>query len=453
MLDKVKTIILIMFENRSFDHMLGHITLDDPTSETDGLKLPLTSYSNIYQGQLYQPYEIDNDSALASDVPHEFNYVDIQLAKSPVNSKFQMTGFVEAYAKFTNENPNPQCDSMGYFNSHQVPVTDFLAKNFCTCNNWHAPLPTSTQPNRTIAFCGDSNIHDTATRLIPIEDSLFDWMNRNGVKWRVYHDGLTFFVLYEKLWKYVLGDNFRNYKYFASDMLNEPEDETPDVIIIEPNYQDAPHIGSNHPNDNHAPLAIGWGEDFLRRTYEAITANKNKYSKTVSIVYYDEHGGFYDHKPPPLMNYNTKEIPSFNFESLGPRIPGIIISPFVQKNSVFDSLLDHTSVLQMLAEKFTPGVPYNDTVNYRSLQNPGIESISNALDNDVYWDPPASPAQVIDVKSALGLSIQTSDSQPMAQSFEYATNQMLAAYTNETTQKYPEITAWQNAKNNRKTIT
>ena len=451
-LEKINTIILVMFENRSFDHMLGHLTLDDPSIKADGLKLPLTNYSNVYQGHFYPPFEIDNDSTLESDIPHEYNYVDIQLARSPVNSAFQMTGFVEAYSKFTNENPNPQCEPMGYFNSHQIPVTDFLAKNFCLCNNWHAPLPTSTQPNRTMAFCGDSKIHDTATRLIPIDDSIFDWMDRNRISWRVYHDGLSFFVLYEKLWKYVLSDNFRSYKYFASDMLNEPEDKTPQVIIIEPTYQDAPQIGSNHPNDNHAPLAIGWGEDFLRRIYESLTANKVKYGKTATIIYYDEHGGFYDHKPPPLLPYNTKETPAFNFKSLGPRIPGIIISPFVQKGSVCDSLLDHTSVLQMLAEKFTPGNPYNDTVNYRRRQNPGIASISDALNNDVYWEPPPSPSQAIEVKSALGLSIQVSDSQPMSQSFDFAMNQMLGANLNATTQKYPEIIEWQNAKNNRAKI-
>jgi len=449
-LDKVQTVILVMFENRSFDHMLGHITLDEPTSKINGLRKPLTDYSNIYKGHLYPPFQIDNDSTLESDIPHEYDYVTTQIAKSPVNNKFQMTGFVEAYAKFTNRNPNPECEPMGYFNSHQVPITDFLAKNFCTCNRWHSALPTSTQPNRTIAFCGDSSIHETATRLIPIEDSLFDWMERAGINWRVYHDGLSFFLFYKSLWKYVLSDKFRRFKHFTNDMLNEPQANTPQVIIIEPTYQDAPQIGSNHPNDNHAPLAIGWGEDFLRRTYEAVTANKQKFGKTVMITYYDEHGGFYDHVPPPNIKYITKSNPSHTFESLGPRIPGIIVSPFVKPGSVNDSLFDHTSVLQFLAEKFTPGIPYNKTVEERSKQTPAIESITKTLTNESYWEPPLSPAQPIDVKSALGLSIHTYDSEPMAQSFAFAANELLISEPEKTNEKYPEIAEWQNAVSNRK---
>ncbi len=450
MLDEVQTIILVMFENRSFDHMLGHLTLDDPSSQINGLKFPLTNYSNNYLGHLYPPFQLDNDSDLESDLPHEFDYVQSQLAKSPVNGKFQMSGFVEAYATFRKLNPNPQCDPMGFYNSHQVPITDFLAKNFCTCDHWHAPLPTSTQPNRTMAFCGDSKIYDTATRLIPINNSLFDWMNRAGIRWRVYHDGLSFFVLYRSLWKYVLGNNFRRYSHFASDLLQDPGANDPQVILVEPTYGDGPQLGSNHPNDNHPPLAIGWGEDFLRRTYEAVTANKKRYGKTVMIVYYDEHGGFYDHVPPPLVNYTCPSSPSFTFESLGPRIPAMIVSPFVKQSSCCSSIFDHTSVLQLLAEKFTPGKPYNETVHNRSIQNPGVESISTALNNNSYWEPPTSPAQSIAVKSALGLSINVTDDRPMAQSFEYAMKQMLASKPALTNKKYPEIIEWQNAVNNRR---
>ena len=86
-LSAIKTVVIVMLENRSFDHMLGHISLDNPNTNIDGLKKPLTNYSNIYKGHLYPPYEIDNDSDLEFDLPHEFDYVAMQLAKSPVNNK------------------------------------------------------------------------------------------------------------------------------------------------------------------------------------------------------------------------------------------------------------------------------------------------------------------------------------------------------------------------------
>ena len=126
------------------------------------------------------------------------------------------------------------------------------------------------------------------------------------------------------------------------------------------------------------------------------------------------------------------------------------ISPFVKQSSICSSIFDHTSVLQLLAEKFTPDKPYNETVHNRSIQNPAVESISAALNNNSYWEPPPSPAQSIEVKSALGLSIIVTDKSAMAQSFEYAMKQMLASQPNPTKEKYPEIIEWQNAVNNRR---
>jgi phospholipase C len=210
-LDDVQTIILLMFENRSFDHMLGHISIDDPSSKIDGLKKPLSNYSNVYKGKPHIPFQIDHDYKFKDDLPHEYDYVSTQLAKSPDTNEYQMSGFVEAYAKFTNQDPQVESDPMSFFNSDQVPITDFLAKNFCICDRWHASLPTGTMPNRSMAFCGDSTIYQTEKKLITIKESLFKWLSEKGISWRVYHDGLSAFVLYNRLWKYVLGKHLCSY--------------------------------------------------------------------------------------------------------------------------------------------------------------------------------------------------------------------------------------------------
>jgi phospholipase C len=445
-LDKVKTIILLMFENRSFDHMLGHLSFENIKPDVDGLRQPLEEYNNFYKGDSYYPYILPNDSLLPFDLPHENNFVDVQLAKSQVTQQYTMTGFVEAYASATGTIPNPQTQPMGFFNSGMVPITSFLAQTFCTCDRWFCSLPTSTQPNRTMAFAGDSAIFNTKARLIEIRESIFDWMNRTGVRWRVYHDGLSFFVLYPHLWQYVLSDNFRDYEYLFLDMQTEPADEAPEVIIIEPSYQDAPHIGPDHPNDNHAPLAIGWGEDFLRRTYESVIVNPARWGNTVMVVYYDEHGGFYDHVKPPSIPYRTTEDSPYNFESLGPRIPAIIVSPFVEPGSTTHSIFDHTSVLQLLAEKFTPGTPYSPSVDKR--RQIGINSISTALTNEKIWLPPKPPSQPIQVSSALGEMIAVAPDHPMAQSFEIAAHKLMESNPDAVAVKYPELFQWKNSADN-----
>jgi phospholipase C len=448
-LDKIKTIVLLMFENRSFDHMLGHLSSENIMPDIEGFKNPISNYVNDYKGDNYKIYNFQRDSMLPFDLPHEHDYVAMQLARSGVTKKFTMDGFVKAYAKALEEEngksviPNPETEAMGYFNSSQVPITSFLAQNFCACDNWFCSLPTSTQPNRVIAFCGDSGIFDTKTRLIETTDSIFDWMERAKIRWRVYHDGLSFFAMFPDIWKYVLGDNFRDYEYLYNDMLHDPVDDAPQVIIVEPSYESAPHIGADLPNDNHAPLPVGWGEDFLRRTYEAVIANPDRWENTVFIVYYDEHGGFYDHVPPPLINYTTTGNPSKTFDSLGPRIPGIIVSPFVEQGAASHTLLDHTSVLQFLAEKFTPGIPYSKTVDDRKQQ--GISSISETLTNETKWDPPLPPSQKIEVSSALGDRISVAPTKPIEQAFELAAMELIKQEKDSVSIKYPELFQWKDA--------
>lgn len=442
-LDRVKTVVLLMFENRSFDHMLGHLSYEKINNQVDGLKTPLSNFNNIYKGDTYNAYAMKGDTQLPFDLPHEYAEVAVQLAKSGVTGRFTMAGFVKAYADVTGLPPNPQCQPMGFFKSTHAVTSSFLASRFCTCDRWFTPIPTSTQPNRTMAFFGDTRSHLTRSGLNDMDNSIFDWMTKAGIRWRVYHDGLSFFILYPKQWHHVFGPNFRRYEHLASDILHEPEETAPQVIIVEPSYQDAPHIGSDRPNDNHAPLAIGWGEEFLRNTYRAVIANAKKWSGTVMITYYDEHGGFYDHVPPPNIAYDTKATPPYHFESMGPRIPGIVASPFVKPGSVFHSQLDHTSVLHFLSEKFSPGNYITQTVAQRHSQ--GISSITDVLNNDAPWDAPQPPTTPIIVQTALGRSIQTAPQSTVAQSFEMAANEVLRQKPDDTKKKYPELYLWKAA--------
>jgi phospholipase C len=442
--DKISTVVLVIMENRSFDHMLGHLKYEGLMPDIDGLDQNLVQYQNLCQGSIFTPFAAQ-DHQLASDVPHEFDYVATQLAESVVTGNFAMNGFVEAYAKFTNAHPAQQPDPMAFFKAATVPITNFLARNFAVCDRWHAPLPTSTQPNRTMAFCGSSHIFDTSSgpRLITTDDVLFDWLDTAKVRWRVYHDGLSFFALYTSAWKHLLQDRFRDLEYYFHDMQMEPLDSGPELIIVEPSYNDAPHIGPDHPNDNHPPLAIGWGEDFLRRVYQAATVNPVRWSKTMLIYYYDEHGGFFDHVPPPRIGYETKGNPSHTFSSLGVRVPGIVASPYVQPGSVCHDLFDHTSVLQLLAELFTPGKPFSAEVDQRRQQ--GINSLSRILHDKPRTDVPKVSAQPIRVESALGAGVRLRPENSMQASFELAVKRLKDSNPIEFGEKYPDLFQWKAA--------
>ncbi|HVU95448.1 MAG TPA: alkaline phosphatase family protein [Puia sp.] len=442
-LDQVNSIVLVMMENRSFDHFLGSMTLQDPALDINGLRQDsIESYNNVYNGTAFPIYERGSDDELPFDVPHEWNYVQTQLAPNSVSGNLAMNGFVTAYALSTKTHPNPQCEPMGYFPEKFLPMTRWLAKNFAVCDNWYCPIPTSTQPNRTMAFSGDTGIFETKTQLIDIPNDIFGWLDNHDVNWRVYHEAFSFFALYPSLWPHVLSGRFKRYENLYADIINDSLAESPQLTIIEPIYEDAPHFGGRHPDDNHAPLAVSWGEDFIRRTYQAITANPDKWKGTLMILYYDEHGGFYDHVAPPQIPYTTNGDNPHSFTTLGPRIPAILVSPLIKPGSPCHLLLDHTSVLQLLVEKFgKSGEPWSPTVDQR--RQAGIRSISEALNNPQPFPAPQEPNVLIPATPAdLGKSLTVPPQTAMGQAFETAGLRLLAE---QPTAKdiYPELVQWQ----------
>jgi phospholipase C len=223
-------------------------------------------------------------------------------------------------------------------------------------------------------------------------------------------------------------------------MLAAPAADDPQVIIVEPCYESAPHFGTQQANDNHAPLAVGHGEDFLRQVYLAVTANAERWASTVMILCFDEHGGFYDHVPPPRIGYTTTGDEAVTFSNLGPRIPGIVISPFAAAGSVFSGLLDHTSILQFLAEKFGNGALFSPTVEQRREQQ--IGSISAVLSEQPARPIPPVPTLTMTVTTVLGKQLAAKPPEAMEQAFANAADQMMAQYPAQADATYPELKAW-----------
>ena len=126
----------------------------------------------------------------------------------------------------------------------------------------------------------------------------------------------------------LLNQNFRWFDELASDFQIEPDSTFPQVILIEPAYDDDPF--ALHPDDNHPPLPMGPGEVFLSRVYKAVTSNPQRWARTVLLIYYDEHGGFFDHLPPLPVHTPAPNAEYPEFQTTGPRIPAIVVSPLVR---------------------------------------------------------------------------------------------------------------------------
>ncbi len=439
----VDTVVLVMMENRSFDHMLGHLSYRqfDTGLQVDGLRDPLDqpAYENPYATQPYYPFTM-RDGILPSDLPHEREEVAKQLAFSRTSGRHTMRGFVEAYYQHTTVNWTRTPEPLGFYPPNEVPITSFLASNFAVCDRFFSALPTSTLPNRLMAWTGSAHVDHTGSVLPPRDDTLLDWLDAHDVRWRVYHDGLSFFTLLGAF-KHVLSKNFKRFEHLALDVLSESDDTFPQVIIIEPSYGDAPHLGTDKPNDNHAPLPVAPGEHFQRLIYRALTANPGRWAKTMMVVYYDEHGGFYDHVPPLNIPYDPRpaaEYPAFT--TTGVRVPGIIVSPLVASRTVYKEPLDHTSILQFLAQLFAPrSRGYNDVVNRR--RDAGITSIGDVLN---LATPRVATPRVPDVaiQSVEVLGDAHPLKSPQQKLFELAANEMVTTHKQKTKTQYPELWHW-----------
>jgi phospholipase C len=373
-LTQVKTIVVVMMENRSFDHLLGYLSLDDyGRKDVEGLRDDpawQNKIANVYNGMKFGPFLLtDPYDLMDADPPHERDQIALQMG-TPVGEVFSMDGFVTNYAGAKGAHPvtaGSQPPVMGYFGPDQVPVTDFFAQNFAICDHWFSALPAGTQANRLIAMSGFSNI-DVNQFPLPRQDLIFDWLTQHGIRWRVYHESLPFFAMMPRWIPDILaGDLFRPLAQLYDDVQNDPPYELPQVIFVEPTYTDAPHIGLS--SDDHAPSAVKGGQKFLLEAYRAMTRVPEVWSNTVMIVTYDEHGGFFDHVSPPPLRTDPPSGANYprGFDTLGVRVPSFVISPFVKPKTVFKDLLDHTSILKFIGQKFGRGGGYSDLVDQRQV--------------------------------------------------------------------------------------
>jgi phospholipase C len=258
---------------------------------------------------------------------------------------------------------------------------------------------------------------------LPDQTLVYDWLNQKKISWRVYHQGIPFFALMPKWIPAVLfDDHFRSFDQLQSDLVNTPPNQLPQVIFLEPTYQDAPHIRAS--TDDHAPQGVSNGQEFLMQVYNAVLANPPLWKSSLLIVDYDEHGGFFDHVVPPNLTTSPPAGAKWSvpFKTLGVRVPAFVISPFVARGAVSHNLLDHTSVLKFLGEKFGGG-SYSPEVDSRA-----VGSLSHLLDfTNPQFDPPAPPALDTYLQTrppiSPGVTVPPTDT-PLQQAFSDAVENM-----------------------------
>lgn len=365
---RIKHLIVLMLENRSFDHMLGY-------SGIPGVDGPGPSNTNKDKnGKIWQTSPGADSSGL-TDPGHDFDDVCTQLYRSygdnrpcglddMANHDPQMQGFVRSYESYADDDSSM---IMKCFSAEAVPVLTTLASEYAVCNRWFSSIPGPTLPNRMFAHAGTSKGRlDLSAEELNISPTIFEVLDCADVSSTIYADGWTAAATFWELMKHQ-DQFFGTLDDFYQDCA---DDNLPGYCFLEPRYSPAVVDGTFRPqNDQHPDSDIAEGEHLIFSVYQAMRSNRNVWNSSMLVIVYDEHGGTYDHvPPPPAMTPHPGEFcsdPAFHFDRLGVRVPAVIVSAYTEK-AVCNDIFDHTSLIAT-ARKLLTGFHQDDCLGDRAM--------------------------------------------------------------------------------------
>ena len=307
-----------------------------------------------YDGLSFGIHELlDTRMTKAQDPPHGGSSVDKQL-------KNKNGGFVQTYMDERGGPPEVHpADVMGYHTGKHLPVYDHLTEKFCVCDRWFSSVAGSTFPNRLYALAGRAagkreNINPPIYHLHSFVRHL-DGVK--GVSWATFvHDVTPLlwavdsdYPLHSLLDEHVawFDGHFRPPHFGDTFMQRAAAGKLPSVSWIDPSFADLrtglTRLISPPSNDDHPPSDIAAGQALVLKVYDAL-ASSTQWAKTMLVITYDEHGGFFDHVVPPA---NPPDDNPKVFSRYGVRVPAIVVSPLVDPP-------------QLLARALRPHVDHQD---------------------------------------------------------------------------------------------
>jgi phospholipase C len=356
-LNQIDHIVVLMLENRSFDCLLGK--LYPPSPQFDGLtgaEFNVDAAGN--QIKVWNQPGTDPVSMVIPDPDPGELWTDINtqlFGKPDAPAPGQvptMEGFVRNYLTQTDSPVASYVakNIMHYFQPDQVPVISSLARQFAVSDRWFASAPCQTWPNRFFAHTATANGYENndPTHFPYTMPTIFNRLEQAGIgDWKIYFHDIAQSQALSELW--LLADHFHFYQQFRSDA---QAGSLPAYSFIEPRY----FADWTMPNDQHPPHNVTMGEQLIADVYNSLRAGP-QWTKTLLIITYDEHGGCYDHVPPPkAVPPSATASQPFNFDRYGVRVPAVLISPYIPPGTVLRPPgtvpFDHTSIISTLRARF-----------------------------------------------------------------------------------------------------
>ncbi|GLQ95063.1 alkaline phosphatase family protein [Dyella acidisoli] len=370
-LSAINHIVVLMLENRSFDHMLGFLYADANNVSPAGQPYEgLTGKESNLGGVGGNPVTVFKIQAgttstyymPGADPGEGYAATNAQLfgsntAPTPPAAKNQ--GFVTNFAAtlaWESKNKSYSIlpgttanDIMGMHTPETLPVLSALARGFAVCDQWYCSAPTETLPNRAFLHAATSQGHmDDKTKSFTAP-TIYGALTKQNISWKIYgYDA-------DPLTRHSFSDitnlpdtYFGLFKDFQADAANG---SLPSYAFLEPSW-------GSKGNSQHPNYDVALGEQYIHDLYYALR-NSPQWNQTLLIITYDEHGGCYDHVPPPTNAVppdNSAGEYGFDFKRFGPRVPTLLISPLIPTGTVFRTSgatpFDHTSILKTVQQRW-----------------------------------------------------------------------------------------------------
>jgi phospholipase C len=369
-LSAIEHVVHLMLENRSFDHMLGFLY------EASGNVSPAGAAFEGLTGQESNPDTSGNSVAVykinpadpgayfmpGADPGEGYANTNSQLFASGSAPVATNQGFVTNFDATiawdqrvgrSVQNGTTAASIMGMFTPTALPILSGLARGFAVCDHWFASVPTETFPNRAFACAATSQGHMNDGTASYTVQSIFGLLTAHGQPWKIY--GYDQEPLTRKNFPDTTNAPDTNFGTFDTFTADAAAGQLPAYAFLEPGW-------GSRGNSQHPNYDVSLGEQLIHDVYYALHGGRG-WNQTLLIISYDEHGGCYDHVPPPSGAVAPDNSPGeygFDFTRFGVRVPAVLVSPLIAAGTVYrvpagTMPLDHTSVLKTVETRW--GLP------------------------------------------------------------------------------------------------
>ncbi|KAL8495829.1 hypothetical protein ACS0TY_019803 [Phlomoides rotata] len=335
----IKTVVILVQENRSFDHMLGWMKSINPEIDgATGTESNTLSSSDPSSNRLHFGHQSGN---VEPDPGHSFEAVYEQIygvpwdKDTPANLLPTMQGFAQQAETIQ---PGMSKIVMNGFKPDQLPVFKELISEFAVCDRWFCSVPSLTQPNRLFIHSATSygtTANDTQNLIKGYpQKTIFESVEEGGCSFGIYYQYPPSTLFYRNLRRLKYIDNFHQFDVHFKRHCKEGK--LPNYVVIEQRYFETKLVPGN---DDHPPHDVSEGQNLVKDVYEALRSSP-QWNEILFVIIYDEHGGFYDHVPTPVEGVPSPDDivgpdpTNFKFDRLGVRVPAILISPWIEPGTV-----------------------------------------------------------------------------------------------------------------------